>query len=622
MMYCFNVHKIWLMTSWSSYSLAFFFALLLATRCGAQSYHEERGSYDLESDSHAHRNTNNHNVEQLPLFENPVEEPDTRVSVEEHDLVHQIESALKTMQSRFFEIWLGTWPTTIDWTGAVMSTYVSSALSSLSRAATYYMHEKDSHIGGIAGLDTEDSVNRYFSQVTAYYFGEDAFSLRTQAHDDMLWVVLGWLEGIRLMDLHSKLHHQIVNRGGPAWWGKQYAPAFAHRSHVFYDLVAKNWDTSKCGGGLTWNPSLLTYKNTITNTQFISASIAMYLYHPGDQNTSPFLTEKSTRTSSSSFRTSLNNVTLNPHDAAHLALAKEAYDWLAAVNLTNAQGLYVDGYHISSQNRNASHKGPAQCDERNEMVYTYNQGPVLSGSRGLWEATGNMSYLTDGHALVRNVIAATGFDLDSRQAPLTRDSEWHGLGSAGILTEACDPSGTCSQDSQTFKGIFFAHLASFCAPLPTLPSQRLVPGLTFIADRGLAALHRQSCEGYGAWVALNARAALRTRDEHGLFGMWWGASPVGLKRSKQFLDVPLPAGAIDVRGPAGVPWSKQWRRTSDVKIENESNMNQKRGEALHMDLDASNDSNDRGRGRTVETQGGGVMVLKALWELTYGQVLH
>ena len=39
---------------------------------------------------------------------------------------------------------------------------------------------------------------------------------------------------------------------------------------------------------MSWNPYLEPYKNAITNELFISASIGMYLYFPGDDNDSPF----------------------------------------------------------------------------------------------------------------------------------------------------------------------------------------------------------------------------------------------------------------------------------------------------------------------------------------------
>ncbi|KAK8205590.1 hypothetical protein M8818_004963 [Zalaria obscura] len=35
-------------------------------------------------------------------------------------LLKHVHTALGTMQSRYFELWIGTWPTSIDWTGAVL----------------------------------------------------------------------------------------------------------------------------------------------------------------------------------------------------------------------------------------------------------------------------------------------------------------------------------------------------------------------------------------------------------------------------------------------------------------------------------------------------------------------
>ena len=173
------------------------------------------------------------------------------------------------------------------------------------------------------------------------------------------------------------------------------------------------------------------------------------------------------------------------------------------------------------------------------MVYTYNQGVLLSGLRGLWEASGNISYLEDGHELVRNVIRATGWtrsgsrspsssstNSQQRQSKVSENKEealptdWAGLGYNGVLTESCDPSGRCSQDGQTFKGIFFHHLTSFCNPLPSRPTR---PGKTHAATRETAMLHANSCREYTTWVTHNAQAALQTRDEAGRFGSWWGA---------------------------------------------------------------------------------------------------
>ncbi|KAL2074013.1 hypothetical protein VTL71DRAFT_7791 [Oculimacula yallundae] len=507
--------------------------------------------------------------------------------------------ALDVLQDEYFEIWQGIWPTSIDWTSAVIGTYLSASLSTISTSFPTFSSPKEA----------ENTVNKYFSQLSASYFGQDAFALRQEAYDDMLWVVLGWLESIKFVHTHSEAHYGQNKTS--AWYGEQWTPAFAHRARLFWDIASHGWDTSLCNGGMIWSPYLEPYKNAITNELWIAASISMYLYFPGDENTSPF-----------GLPARMDGVA-KPHDPKYLAAAIEAYRWLNDSNMTDAKGLYVDGYHISglSREKPKNESNPnTKCDSRNEMVYTYNQGVLLSGQRGLYEATGARSYLEEGHKLIESVIAATGWNLKHQGVFSDDDSngenlgKWYGLGRSGIMEESCDAEAYCSQDGQTFKGIFFHHLTLFCAPLPehlVLPSELFltkdagneVPG----SPREVKKWHDKTCLQYGHWIKHNAKAALSTLDADGKFGMWWGA-PVHSDHEPH-ADVELPDNATDYRNN-GIP--QQWK---DKK--------RPRAEASQPKLDVENDDrririrdlNDRGRGRTVETQGGGIMVLRALWEL-------
>lgn len=457
---------------------------------------------------------------------------DKHVLSRDVDPYTEMHQALQDMQSNYYEVWEGFWPDDIQWTGAFIDTVLSATLNSIS-----------SHNQGLTGASqavAENELNRYYSHVISYYFTEEAFDIQMDAYDDVQWVILGWLEAMRFMHDHNKRLNLGVD-----WHGTQFGPAFAHRAHVFYEVVYGAYDRKLCGGGITWNPHLDTYKNTITNQLLVSSSVGMYLYHPGDNNTFPFSQPASACT------TTNVSAALSPvgaHDSRWRDLAIYNYDWLQAVNLTNAQGLYVDGYHLSDSSTNNPNYGkPAQCDARSEEVFTYNQGVVLSGLRELWEATGNTTYLTDGYKLLNNVIAATGYELASGAVSSEKN---YGLGTNGILTENCDPTGDCSQDATTFKGIFFHHLTHFCQALPT--QNRLFSG-SFLADSQTASTHASNCAQYSKWVSRNAQAALSTvRD--GRFGSWWGAPDL--------------------------------------------------------------DSNDRGRGRTVEAQAGGLAVWRCLYELT------
>lgn len=525
--------------------------------------------------------------DQHPLITPPFEYPPPPPTANDNTTFPAFLEALEVLQEDYFAIWAGIWPTSIDWTSAVIGTYLSSALTTLSTSLSK------------SPKDRENIINKYFSQLVGSYFGQDAFSLRQEAYDDMLWVVLGWLESIKFIHSHSALHYE---RQGKEWYGKQYIPAFAHRARLFWDIASQGWDTKLCNGGMIWSPYLVPYKNAITNELFVAGSIAMYLHFPGDMNTSPF---------GFSVPGTTDVPPARPRDPKYLAAAIEAYKWLNASNMTNKQGLYVDGFHVSGWSKDGSknHTRELRCDQRNEMVYTYNQGVLLSGQRGLYEATGAKSYIVEGHRLVADVIAATGWnlmkndlvDLNTGEGQL---GKWHGLGRSGVMEEGCDALGYCSQNGQTFKGIFFEHLTSFCAGLPdhlVLPEGTFV-GKDFEEDRKW---HRSECRRYVKWVKHNARAAQTTRNEEGRFGMWWGAP----KGSKDDLngEVEIPENAVDYRNQ-GVP--DQWEMPRKSTARRSGSDTDIKGNFGTRDL------NDRGRGRTVETQGGGVSILRAAWELS------
>ncbi|KAL8727376.1 MAG: hypothetical protein Q9181_005726 [Wetmoreana brouardii] len=533
--------------------------------------------------------------------------------------------ALDVMQSHFFSVWQGQWPDAIDWTAAVMGTHISATLAAITETWRYSTRRQSRHAHTQENQARENRINRYFTQITSFYFGENAFSLRTQAYDDMLWVVLGWLESIKFINLHSKLHYtpstnpdrdvKALRDNSSVWYACQFIPQFAHRARLFYDLASKGWDTSLCGGGMVWNPYLAPYKNAITNQLFISASIGMYLYFPGDHISSPFSIKNPVRQSTG----------LPPakaHDAQYLENAVEAYQWLKTSGMTNEKGLYVDGFHIKGWKggKNGS-TGTGKCDVRDNMVYTYNQGVILSGLRGLWEATGSKDYLEDGHKLIRNVIAATGWD--------TRGTrwrwQWSGLGRNGVMEEACDSLGTCSQNGHTFKGIFFHHLTLFCSPLP---QTAFVEGSfkTFGADRHLSSWHERQCIEYEPWLRHNAEAAYVTRDDEGEFGTWWGIPGTNRRPDEHEMTheegFGLPSDeATDYRNQ-GVPIDEVWRLPEDQSWQqnqlddNDSTpVKQKQNIDENLSRDTIWDPNNRGRGRTVETQSGGLAILRALWHI-------
>ncbi|KKZ66072.1 hypothetical protein EMCG_08185 [[Emmonsia] crescens] len=529
------------------------------------------------------------------------------------DTLKKLLNALDVMQSSYFETWQGTWPSSIDWTAAVLATHVSATLSSLSTNLHNVLDDGQSAAAG--GCDTpishpfdalayENLINHYFLQLSTFYFGEDAFSVRMQAYDDMLWVVLEWLENIKFQNMHSTLHYssyfQVNDSLRSSWYGTQFSKPAAHRARLFYDLASQGWDVSLCSGGMVWSPYLEPYKNAITNELFISASIGMYLYFPGDDIDSPLLSKSAP-----------GGMVSKPHDPSHLNAAITAYEWLKNSNMTGPNGLYADGFHIQGW-RDRSNPGTRKCDVLDTMVYTYNQGVVLSGVRGLWLATGAKFYLEDGHQLVENVIKATGW-------PNTSSQKWHGLGRAGVLEEACDSSGSCSQNGHTFKGILFHHFAEFCRPLSNEEEQYLSSPIRknqateqTKSQRQDYEWHQKKCASYYSWVAHNANASYMTKDKNGKFD---GA--IDYMNESPFTDVnddesheQLPKDAdneIYFGGYRKLPFLKK-----------KKNEGASRSYTHLVDPAISKDVNDRGRGRTVETQSGAVAVLRALfqWETT------
>ena len=592
--------------------------------------------------------TSNRNIPQAHLRDFKTATSSSSYSLFASSILQDLHNGLETMQSSYFSIWLGKYTTAIDWTAAVMATHVSATLASLSRSLTYTMpgtFDKSKHLDVEAQM-VENEINRYFGQLSTYYFGEDHFAIRMQAYDDILWVVLGWLESVQFIEGHSAGHYTSSSQRNaviPEWHARQFIPAFAHRARIFYELAEKGWDWRLCGGGMTWNPRLLPYKNAITNQLFISASIGMYLHFPGDTNCSPFLSQydkikdKHNRKPSDKLLHAQEHGNEcdegvkgdNSYDPIYLANAVNGYDWLKNSGMTNEQGLYVDGFHIAGYRTNHS---KTECNERNEMVYTYNQGVVLSGLRGLWEATGKQTYLEDGHELVRNVIRATGWNDGNLfasaasqpdkpdQIPDSQEdvlSQWSRLGANGVLAEACDPSGTCNQNGQTFKGIFFHHLTTFCTPLPSIPVR---PGRTYAASRETRALHSKSCKEYSSWVMHNAEAALRTRNEQGRFGSWWGVDADGAGSLKAKFET----NATDYRNKPD-SYMAQFEEVAGRSTEEEEEEDDEERLAGHdmtgdhnqdTSSSSSRDLNDRGRGRTVETQGSGVAVLRAMLEFS------
>ena len=120
-----------------------------------------------------------------------------------------------------------------------------------------------------------------------------------------------------------------------------------------------------------------------------------------------------------------------------------------------------------------------------------------------------------------------------------------------------------------------------------------------------------------------------TRDESGEIGMWWGIRAYGSNHGSDFdlvnrkdddneSDLVSPREGTDYRN-YGIPIDEIWRDSDDSAWDERwSKQTGDWSEETKRRTSTSQDShvwdpNSRGRGRTVETQSGGLAVFRAAW---------
>ncbi|MDQ7906299.1 glycoside hydrolase family 76 protein [Phytohabitans sp. ZYX-F-186] len=192
-----------------------------------------------------------------------------------------------------------------------------------------------------------------------------------------------------------------------AWWGLAWVRAYDLTGERKYldmavtigTYVHGYWDTSRCGGGVWWDRER-TYKNAVTNGLYIRLAAALHNRLPGD--------------------------------ATWLARAGAGWQWFRASGMINGSGLVNDGITTS-------------CVNNGQTVWTYNQGLAIGAALELWRATGDGALLTSARQLADAAIASPA---------LTRD---------GVLTEPCDPAGTCDDNQKQFKGVFMRYFGELAA---------------------------------------------------------------------------------------------------------------------------------------------------------------
>ncbi|PIL33446.1 hypothetical protein GSI_04069 [Ganoderma sinense ZZ0214-1] len=216
----------------------------------------------------------------------------------------------------------------------------------------------------IGKLALEQNRNAWISQLNG-------------SNDDAGWVVLALLKVSDYRNAHG-----------------QDASVYVNSAKIVYDLIAAEWDTSVCGGGVWWS-SAHTYKNAITNELFLHTSANLYNRFG---------------------------------DATYLANAQKTWTWLLNSGMRNSQGLWNDGLTSS-------------CQNNGQTTWTYNQGVVASGLAELYLATGDSSLLTQAEITLDAAISL------KTQNGILKES-----------CDNADPTSTCDNDQAMFKGLWMKHL--------------------------------------------------------------------------------------------------------------------------------------------------------------------
>ena len=187
------------------------------------------------------------------------------------------------------------------------------------------------------------------------------------------------------------------------WWGLAWADAYEltgnatylEASKIIADYGDEYYDQETCGGGVWWDAER-TYKNAVTNGQYVKLNAQLHRLIEGDTE--------------------------------YLKRARTGWDWYVASGIISEEdGLVNDGLTDS-------------CENNNGTVWTYNQGLGIGAGVEIWRVTGDESALDQAMALADAAIE-------------------HELTVDGILTESCDAEGTCDDNQKQFKGIFMRYMA-------------------------------------------------------------------------------------------------------------------------------------------------------------------
>lgn len=234
---------------------------------------------------------------------------------------------------------------------------------------------------------------------------------RTTGTHDYDWAVARTYEqnkgafaaGVRSSDaIEGHFISRSIDDSG--WWAIAWIDAYDYTGDSRYlgeavtiaGYVQQYWDPGTCGGGVWWDRER-TYKNAVTNGQYLWLTTALHQRIPGD--------------------------------TVWLQRARTAAAWYRSSGMINSSGLVNDGL-------------TSTCANNGGTVWSYNQGLAIGAFTELWKSTGDGALLTTARTLADAAIGSP---------TLTR---------GGVLTESCDVgSASCDDNQKQFKGIFMRNFA-------------------------------------------------------------------------------------------------------------------------------------------------------------------
>lgn len=177
-----------------------------------------------------------------------------------------------------------------------------------------------------------------------------------------------------------------------------------------------------------------------------------------------------------------NTKPTTPSDLYYLTEAINAYNWIINSGLIGTNNLLNDGLDLET------------CTSNGKVVFTYNQGVILSGLVELTWATGNKIFNELANTIALSAIAV--------------------LAPNGILAEnLCEPN-ACSGDEQQFKGIFTRNIqfmVNRATVMPVDTKKVLLNFLTTNADSIWAVDQKEGAIGL-VWNGPYQTATMQTQS--------------------------------------------------------------------------------------------------------------